>query len=71
MLYKMASQRVNRLCYLCLQHKLLECVHDSKKDVEKWKSGTKKIDLSPGDLAFECTELEVFDLFYLIRRKQW
>lgn len=37
MLYKMGSQRVNRLCYLCLQHKLLECVHISKKDVEKWK----------------------------------
>lgn len=37
MLYNMGSQRVNRLCYLCLQHKLLECVHVSKNDVEKWK----------------------------------
>lgn len=37
MLYKMGSQRANRLCYLCLQHKLLEHVHGSKKDVEKWR----------------------------------
>lgn len=43
MLYKIGSQGVNRLCYLCLQHKLLECVHDSKKDVAKWKSGTEKL----------------------------
>lgn len=37
MLYRMGSQRANRLCYPCLQHKLLERVHDSIKDVEKWK----------------------------------
>lgn len=73
-LHKMGSQKASRLCYLCLQHKLLERVHDSKKDMEKWKriekGGTKKPDLEPGDLAFEWTQLEVFDRFYLIQRKQ-
>lgn len=31
--------------------------------MEEWY---RKTDLSPGDLAFEYKELEVFDLFYLI-----
>lgn len=36
MVYKMGSPRANRLCYLCLQHKLLERVHNSKR---MWKNG--------------------------------
>lgn len=71
MLYKMGSQRANRLCYLCLQHKLLERFHASKRDVENGKGFRRVVqknltDLGPGELAFECTELEVFDIFYLI-----
>lgn len=41
---------------------------EMEKDLEE---RCEKPDSGPGDLAFECAELEAFGLFYLIQGKQW